>query len=347
MEMTFTVEEKNTIERALDMLGQDDLSAKLRVSASPNLSVQEMQTICTAVMEAGKSVEGVAAVDPQKIIEQMDAAIAHAEEIQKPVLPTQSIIREPAMVELLTGLSNAHNAEQFANVAELMQSVDAMEELLNAAFAQLGIMKRQLSALKNTMPQKQEGVVHQAVRGVEHALGKVKEQMHSVKSTIVEAARDAVQRAKSAGWGVIGKVLKFADLSGKLGRLQNLLGGASKALESGITHVELVGKEFYRADAHRDNAFCILVGREGKVIDPDGISTGAQSVSGLMRGVLKAAHKMESVTGRAMVHALNAERFADAAEKKPSLLKKLHANQEKIAFKAQPEKALANPKKER
>lgn len=96
-----------------------------------------------------------------------------------------------------------------------------------------------------------------------------------------------------------------------------------------------------------DNAFHILVGREGKTVDPNGISTGAQSVSGLMYGALKAVHKMEAITGGAIKGVQNVERFASAAEKKPSLLKKLHANQEKIVAKAQPEKVLATPKKER
>lgn len=365
MEMTFTVEEKNIIERALDALKQDDLSAKLRVSASPDLSTPEMQIIRAAVMKAGKNMEGVASTDPQRIADRMDTAMAqtennrsasptvkqeaetaitHAEEIQKPV---SSIIREPAMVELLTGLSGAHNAEQFANVADLMQSVDTIEEQLNAAFAQLNTMKRQIDALKGSISPKQDGVLKQVVQSGESALGKVKEGLHTVKSAIVNAAKNAVSRAKSAGWGMIGKFLSFADLPEKLGHLQNLLGGASKALESGINRVELVGKEFYRADAHRDNALRVLVGKERKEIDQKGISSGAQSVSGLMHGALKAVHKMESVTGRVMVYAQNAERLANAAEKKPSLLKKLHANQEKIVSKAQPEKALVNPEKAR
>lgn len=231
------------------------------------------------------------------------------------------------------------------DLSSLLFYVDGMERQFDAVVQELQAVKIQLADIKdsqNPIKKALTGMVQAIENKIEHA----REQLHTIKDSIVENAAKMVEAVKQTGISALDKTVNFLGVRESLDAVREDLHQSISDTKQSIEKVETIGKELRSVGAHIKNVGRAVTGKEQQNVDGGTEGRFQAAVLTPLRTSHKLLSHMQNATLAAIGGMERLEQAADkgrdrAVEKKPSILQDLQA------FKAQADSAKTAPAQEK
>lgn len=246
----------------------------------------------------------------------------------RPEAYTGPLTENPLIVELFNLLAKNKAAEQYADFSQLVSCVNSMEEQLNRTVTELGAVKQELRSLQESLSKEDRAGFSKLTASLDSAIRQAREQLRSIKSSIIRAAGVAVKGLKDKGVIGLNDALGALGVRKALAAMQTHLDHTAQTLETGMARIEAVRQELQAVGGHIRNIGRAIAGKERQEARADQARSGTSAVLTPLQRIHSVISKARNLAGQAVSHLEELERLA--IEKKPSVretLKKLENKQ--------------------
>lgn len=225
---------------------------------------------------------------------------------------------------LLRYMMQHQQKQPHEDFSALLKTVSALEEQLRATNAELRTVKRELNTVRNSLTPAQRTSGERLVKAAETALRQAGEQLRGIREKIVQTAKKTLEAVRQTGISGLNGLSNLLGVRKALRGLKVQMSRTAGTLETGISRMEVAGKELHGAGEHLRNIGRVLAGKEP-------LAKQSEKQAAALVPLLSLAGAFRKIEERAS-HALGAlEKLERAAEmKKPSVretLKKMESRQ--------------------
>ena len=212
-----------------------------------------------------------------------------------------------------------------------------MEELEN----QLAGAMEQLSAMREEVQNLQKSPLKSALQSSVHTLeekaSSLKEQISALKESILTGCRQALSEVREHGISALDNLARFFHLRQSFEGIRDTIQEAVQTDTRTIEKIEAMAAQYHEAGKHLKNAGRVLAGKEA-VTEAKPTGKVAKTIECNVRGEKKeiaAPFRADRACLAAMIGTVDKalsglERLEQSAPKKPSILKTMREQSEKI-----------------
>lgn len=247
---------------------------------------------------------------------------------------TDAPIMENADVAELAALLQKHRPQEAALFAEAVRHVADMEKRLAEATEELKAMRQEIRKM-------QDAPLKSTLERTERTLGRtaaaLREKLSALKTSIAEGCRQALSEFRTRGVAALDGIARFFHLRPGLEAMRAGMDRGIQASAQAVSRIEAFSKEYHEAGRHLKNMGRTMQGKEA-LAEAKPVGRLAKSV----QAPYKAGHTCLAAMRKNLDGALaSMEKLEQAAQRRPSVLKAMRENSEKI--KPPAEKAAPTP----
>lgn len=226
------------------------------------------------------------------------------------------------MRELLAVLKE----NNYSSAKDLLAALRHVEELEN----QLAGAVEQLSAMREEVENLQKAPLKSALQASVHTLeekaASLKEQISALKKSILTGCRQALSEAREHGISALDNLARFFHLRQSFEGIRDTIQEAIQTDTRAIEKIEAMAAQYHEAGKHLKNAGRVLAGKEA-VTEAKPIGKAAKTIAAPFRADRACLTAMKGTVEKALS---GLERLEQSAPKKPSILKAMREQSEKI-----------------
>ncbi|SHK97475.1 DUF6674 family protein [Hespellia stercorisuis] len=162
--------------------------------------------------------------------------------------------------------------EKKAEIAELADYIDKMDQQFGAVLEELKGVKEQLGMIQ------EKGIKSQTLKlitKVESKVGEAKQQLQTVKKKFMEGVEKAVSGFKDKGISALQTAVDITGLQKGISKIKEQLHATIDLTDNGISHLGTMGDELHDAGVHLGNIGRTLAGKELKPATSRDVEKGA------------------------------------------------------------------------
>ena len=233
------------------------------------------------------------------------------------------------MRELLAVLKE-NNYSSAKDLLAALRHVEELENQLAGAVEQLSAMREEVQNLQKS-PLK--SALQSSVHTLEEKAASLKEQISALKESILTGCRQTLSEVREHGISALDNLARFFHLRQGLEGIRDTIQEAVQTDTRAIEKIEAMAAQYHEAGKHLKNAGRVLAGKEALTeAKPTGKVT--KTIAAPFRADRACLTAMKGTVEKALS---GLERLEQAAPQKPSTLKSIKEQSEKIQ--AEPAKA--------
>lgn len=234
-----------------------------------------------------------------------------------------------AVNRLVSLLKDNNQTEKAQATQDLVKNIAFIEESLNTIMAELQAVKKQLNFdTVNTTVQPSHKALKSQVSAMENSIQKLKEQLNVIKEKFIGTVQNILDGVKENGVIALNKTSELLSLKDNLTAFNDGVKNNLTKLNKTIGTVNSVTQEFHAAVKHTKNIGRAITGKERDDEMAVPSETAIKPLNTIKKMMIDIEEKTSSAIG-------NIEKLSSCAdlikEKKPSVLKQLKEEKEKLA----------------
>ncbi|WP_313523815.1 DUF6674 family protein [Anaerotignum sp.] len=241
------------------------------------------------------------------------------------------LIDAQAVNQLVHLLKQNNQTEKAQATQSLMDNITLIEKTLNTAMAELQAVKAQLPidiSDKTAVAQPVHQELQAQISIMENGLKKLKEQLDTIKEKFMGTVQNILDGVKENGVLALNKTSELLSLQDNLTAFHGSVKNSITRLDKTIGTVNAVTQEFGAAVKHTKNMGRAIIGKERDNEMAVQSETAIKPLKAIKKMMMGIEEKTSSALG-------NVEKLSSRAdlikEKKPSVLKQLKEEKEKLA----------------
>jgi hypothetical protein len=248
------------------------------------------------------------------------------------VTDAQRLTENGHVKELLAILGD--NGKDTSGLTALLGHINDMESYIKRTENTIVNMKAQLDSIKEIQDHPIKSMLNNTVALLERKLAVMKEQIAKLKTKVIGGCKDAVATFKEKGISALTDLFKFFSIKEELKWWSNDLTASIRADNKAIAKIEAFSAEYHKAGRNIANMARVAVGLETK----DDVKKNGKLAQTLaepfkvhkarMSGIKSSVDRIISSLDK-----LEQRRIERSLEKKPSIIKKLEDNKERVVQK--------------
>jgi len=221
---------------------------------------------------------------------------------------TNPLQENPHVQELYVMLNE--NNRDTALIDALIDCVINLEKNLVTSEMQIAAMKSQISDMKEIQDHPIKHALQATVKGLEQDVKEAKGFIASIKDSIVQGCKNAVQAVKDTGIKALDSIASFFNIKEPFQAIENNANKQIDRCDKAINKIESFAQEYHKVGMGLKNMARVLVGKE-KIDTPKEVGKLAAAVAAPYKAIKKIATQ-ERDTARKAINAIeNLEERAD------------------------------------
>ena len=201
--------------------------------------------------------------------------------------------------------------------------MEELENQLAGAVKQLSVMQEEVQNLQKS-PLK--SALQASIHTLEEKVSSLKEQISALKESILTGCRQALSEVREHGISALDNLTRFFHLRQSFEGIRDTIQEAIQTDTRAIEKIEVMAAQYHEAGKHLKNAGRVLAGKEA-VTEAKPIGKAAKTIAAPFRADRVCLTAMKGTVDKALS---GLERLEQSAPKKPSILKAMREQSEKI-----------------
>jgi hypothetical protein len=227
------------------------------------------------------------------------------------------------------------NNKDTSGLTALINHVNGLEDFVKQAEEKISEMKSQLDAMKEIQSHPIKNTLQSTIKVLEAKISKIKQIIIELKSKIVDGCKNAVAAFKEKGIKALHRIASFFRIKSGLLSIGKSLDTSIKLDNKAIVKIEAFSKEYHKTGRALKNMGRVLIGKEpintakesGKLAKV--ASAPYKADKALLIGMRKTVNKMLAKLEQ-LEQSASVKRDASTETKKPSMMKRLNDNKERV-----------------
>ena len=182
----------------------------------------------------------------------------------------------PYVQELYVMLND--NGRDTALIDALINCVVNLEQNLSSSEKQLAAMKSQIDDMKEIQDNPVKHVLQNTVKGLEQDVKEAKGLLASIKDSIVQSCKNAVQAVKDTGIKAIDNLATFFKIKAPFQAMEKNANKSIDRCDKTINKIESFAQEYHKVGMGLKNMARVLVGKE-KINTPNEVGKLATAIA--------------------------------------------------------------------
>ena len=235
---------------------------------------------------------------------------------------SQPIVDNAYVKELLAALQ-AHQAPGYQEFAEVIGHVTEMERRLADAVEELKTVRQELQEVQSHTL---KASLQKTSQALESSVASMRQRLAALKQNIVEGCKNALTEFKAHGASALDGIARFFHIKPALESMRSSMDASIRTDDKAIAKIEAFSAEYHEAGRHLKNMGRALRSKEA-VQEAKGVGRLAKTIQAPYR-----AERACMVAAKKCVEkALDSlTRLEQSAQRKPSVLKTMQENGEKV-----------------
>lgn len=227
--------------------------------------------------------------------------------------------------EYLT-VMEANRVPTVKDLLAVFNQVSAMERQLDAAVTELAALRRELNAARE-QAHPVKAVLQYTGAAMEKSVTVVRDRLDATKQAVIDGCKNSVDAFREKGISALDNITRFFKLRPMLETMRTELDKSILAGRSAMDKIETMSAEYHEAGRHIKNMSRTLLGKEAAA-EAKPMGKLAKSLIAPFKAELSCFSAMKGSVEKALSRLAALEQ---AAQRKPSVQKNIHALSEKLA----------------